>query len=75
MVFAEIDWGALGEVIWISAISGLLIATVLGAGVVASLRAADGDGGSAVALRAVTVISVLIVAAAVVMGIYFITDK
>jgi hypothetical protein len=75
MLFAEIDWAALGEVIWISAISGLLIAAVLGAGIVASLRASDGDGGSAVALRAVTVVSVLIVAGAVVMGIYFIAAK
>jgi hypothetical protein len=72
---AAIDWGALGEVVWISAVSGLLIAAVLGAGIVASLRAADGAGASAVALRAVTVVSVLIVAAAVVTGIYFIANK
>jgi hypothetical protein len=74
MAFAAVDWGALGEVIWISAVSGLLIATVLGVGVVASLRAADGNG-SVIGWRAVTVISVLIVAAAVAMGIYFITHK
>jgi UPF0716 family protein affecting phage T7 exclusion len=75
-MFAEIDidWGALGQVIWISAVSGIFIATVLGVGIVSSLRAAD-TAGNAVALRAVTVISVAMVAAALVTGIYFIADK
>jgi UPF0716 family protein affecting phage T7 exclusion len=71
-----IDWGALWDVILISAIAGIAIATTLGIGVVASLRAQDEKGtGSALALNAVTVVSVLLVAAAVVVGIYYITDK
>jgi hypothetical protein len=77
MLFAEltIDWGALLQVAYISAIAGILIATVLGAGIVAQLRAQDSNGGNVIVLHAATVIAVLLVAAAVAMGIYFITDK
>jgi len=76
MLFSEIDieWGALLDVIYISAIAGILIAAVLGAGIVAQLRAQDSEGG-AIGLHAVTVVSVLLVAAALVTGIYFIADK
>jgi UPF0716 family protein affecting phage T7 exclusion len=70
-----IDWGALLDVIVISAVAGLAIATVLGLGVVSSLRAQDETGGTAFALKGVTVVSVIFVAAAVVVGIYYITDK
>ena len=72
----DIDWGALLQVAYISAIAGILIATVLGAGIVAQLRAEDHEGGGGtLALNAVTVVSVLLVAAALVTGIYFIADK
>jgi hypothetical protein len=75
-----IDWGALGDVILISAFAGVAIALVLGVGIVSSLRAQDvrgtsGSGGSALALNGVTVISVLLVLAAIGVGIYYITDK
>jgi Na+/melibiose symporter-like transporter len=70
-----VDWGALGDVILISAIAGLAIATTLGIGIVASLRAQDHKGGSALALNAVTVVAVVLVAAAIAVGIYYITDK
>jgi UPF0716 family protein affecting phage T7 exclusion len=70
-----VDWDALFQVIWISAVAGIAIATVLGIGIASSLRAEDTQGGSQLALRGVTVISVIFVAAAVVVGIYFITDK
>jgi UPF0716 family protein affecting phage T7 exclusion len=70
-----IDWGALWDVVWISAVAGLAIAAVLGAGIVSSLRAQDSDGATALGLNAVTVVSVILVAAALVTGIYFITDK
>jgi hypothetical protein len=68
-----VDWGALWQVVYISAIAGVLIAAILGVGIVANLKATE-PGGS-VALTVVTVISVLLVAAAVVVGIYYITDK
>ena len=76
MLFAEIDidWGALGEVAYISAIAGILIASVLGFGITAQLRQ-DAEGGNAMVANVITGVAVLIVAAAVVLGIYFITDK
>ena len=72
----DIDWSALFQVIYISVIAGILIATVLGAGIVAQLRSQDHQGGGGtLALHAVTVVSVLLVAAALVTGIYFIASK
>jgi hypothetical protein len=70
-----VDWGALVEVAYISAIAGLAIAAVLGVGIVASLRAQDSSGSSALALNVVTVVSVVLVAGALIAGIYFIADK
>jgi hypothetical protein len=68
-----VDWGALGQVAYISAIAGILIAAVLGLGIVSELRAQE--GGNVVVLRAVTVVCVAVVAAAIVVGIYYITQK
>ncbi len=75
-VFADsiVDWGALLDVILISAFAGLAIALTLGVGIVASLRAQDHKG-NALALNAVTVISVLLVAGAIAVGLYYIADK
>jgi hypothetical protein len=70
-----IDWGALLQVAYISAIAGIAIAAVLGAGIVSSLRAQDTDGAAALGLNAIMVVSVILVGAALVTGIYFITDK
>jgi hypothetical protein len=70
-----VDWGALLEVAYISAAAGLAIAAVLGLGVVSSLRAQDHSGPTALALNAVTVIAVILVAGALITGIYFIADK
>ncbi len=70
-----VDWGALAQVAYISAIAGILIALTLGVGIVSSLRAQDREGAGALALNAVTVVSVALVAAALVIGIYYITDK
>jgi hypothetical protein len=69
-----VDWGALWQVIWISAVTGIAIATVLGAGIVASLRSSE-PGANVVALRGVTAISVVFVAAAVCFGLWFMFDK
>jgi hypothetical protein len=69
-----VDWGALWDVIWISALSGLGIALVLGVGIVSSLRSTE-PGANVVALRGVTAVSVILVAAAVVTGLYFMFDK
>jgi UPF0716 family protein affecting phage T7 exclusion len=69
-----VDWKALGDVILISAVAGLAIASVLGIGIVASMRAQDHKG-NVLALHAVTVVSVLLVAAAIAVGLYYIADK
>jgi hypothetical protein len=70
-----VDWGALWDVVWISAVAGLAIAALLGVGIVSSLHAQDAKGTTALGLNAVTVISVILVAGALITGIYFITDK
>lgn len=70
-----IDWGALFDVIWISAVAGIAIAAVLGVGIVSSLHAQEAEGTTALGLNVVTVISVVLVAAALVTGIVFIVDK
>jgi hypothetical protein len=81
MTFASnlVDWSALGEVIAISAVAGLAIAFFAALAVVTSLRAEDdraaGEKGAALGLNVVTVISVLVIVAAVGTGIYFIASK
>jgi hypothetical protein len=74
MTATIIDWGALLDVVLISAFAGLAIALTLGVGIVASLRAQDHKG-NALALNAVTVISVALVAGAIAVGLYFIANK
>jgi predicted benzoate:H+ symporter BenE len=69
-----VDWGALLDVILISAVAGLAIALTLGIGIVSSLRAQDHKG-NALALNAVTVVSVALVACAIAVGLYYIADK
>jgi predicted benzoate:H+ symporter BenE len=70
-----VDWGALAQVAYISAIAGVAIASILGLGIVSSLRAQDRRGGAALALNAVTVVCVVIVGAALILGVYYMTDK
>ena len=69
-----IDWGALLKVIYISAITGIFVATVLGVGIAASLRSSE-PGQNTLVLRGVTAISVALVAAAVVVGLIYMFDK
>jgi hypothetical protein len=69
-----IDWGALWQVIWISAVTGIAIAAILGTGIVASLRSTE-PGANTVVLRGVTAISVVLVGAAIVAGLWFMFDK
>ena len=69
-----VDWGALLDVILISVFAGLAIALTLGIGIVSSLRAEDHKGNT-LALRAVTVVSIVLVAGAIAVGLYYIADK
>ena len=74
----DIDWGALLEAAYVSAAFGIGVLAIAGIAVVASLRAQDrrhaGQSG-VLALNAVTGISVVIIATAIVFGIYIMTDK
>ena len=70
-----VDWGALGEVVLISVAAGLSIASILGLGIVASLRAEDHDGARAASLYAVTAVSVVLIAGAIAAGLYVIASK
>ena len=77
--FAEIEWNLLGEAAYVSVAVGLGVLLAATVAVTSSLRAQDaraaGRGGAATALGAVTVICVLALVAAVVLGIYFMIDK
>jgi fucose permease len=78
MSFAEIDWGALLQAAYVSAAFGIGVLAVAGFAVVASLKAQDRreSGQSGVqALNAVTGISVVIIGAAIVLGIFIMTNK
>ena len=78
-MIAAIDWGALGEAAWVSVTVGLGVLLVAAVAVTSSLRSQDaranGDGGAATAFGALTLVCVLGLAAAIVLGIYFMTDK
>jgi hypothetical protein len=81
MTFASelVDWSALGQVILISAVAGIVITFCMALAVVTSLRAQDdraaGNKAAADGLNVVTVLAVLVVVAAVGTGIYFIASK
>jgi hypothetical protein len=74
VIASIVDWGALLDVVLISAAAGLAIALTLGVGIVSALRAQDHKG-NALALNAVTVVSVLLVAGAIAAGVYYMADK
>jgi hypothetical protein len=74
VIASIVDWGALLDGVLISAAAGLAIALTLGVGIVSALRAQDHKG-NALALNAVTVVSVLLVAGAIAAGVYYMADK
>jgi hypothetical protein len=78
-MIASIDWGALGQAVWTSVAIGLGVLIVGGLAVTASLRSQDahtyGKGGAAASYAAITVLCVLALAAAIVIGIYIMTAK
>jgi hypothetical protein len=79
MTFASIvDWGKLLQAAYVPAAFGIGVMLVAGLAVLASLRSQDrrrAHQGGAIALDAVTVACVLAIAAAIVLGIYVMTDK
>jgi hypothetical protein len=79
MTLAEIDWGALGQAAWTSVAIGLGVLLVAGVAVTSSLRAQDakagGHGSGSAVFNVVTIACVVALFAAVVIGIYIMTDK
>ena len=79
MTLAEIDWAALGQAAWTSVAIGLGVLLVAGVAVTASLRAQDarasGHGGGGAVFNVLTIACVVALFAAVVIGIYIMTDK
>jgi hypothetical protein len=74
----DVDWGALAEAGYVSAIAGLVIAVIAAVAVVSSLKAAQGreqaGGASAAGLYgALTIGCVVALAAIVVYGVYLLT--
>jgi ABC-type nickel/cobalt efflux system permease component RcnA len=80
MIIADkiVDWDALGQALYISVGFGLAVLLVAGVAVNASLRAVDSrenGGGSVAAYGFVTIVCVAALIAAVVTGIYIMTQK
>jgi hypothetical protein len=76
--YAEVEWDKLLQAAYVSAAFGIGIILVAGVAVVASLRAQDREkahAGGVVALNVVTGACVVLIAAAIVLGIFIMTDK
>jgi hypothetical protein len=73
-----VDWAALAQAAWVSAVIGLGILIVGAVGVAASLRAQDdrtaGASGAAVVFGGITIACVAGLIGAVVYGIYLLTQ-
>ena len=78
MLASIVDWAALGETAYVSALIGLGVLLVAGIAVAASLKAQDdrreGAGGAAVAYSGLTLLCLAGLLAAVVYGIYLIAQ-
>jgi hypothetical protein len=73
-----VDWGKLLQAAYVSAAFGIGVILIAGLAVVASLRSQDRrrtHQGGATAFEIVTATCVLAIAAAIVLGIYIMTDK
>jgi len=74
----DIDWGALFQAAYVSAAFGIGVLAVAGAAVVASLKSQDrrrDKQGGYIALDVVTGAGVLVIGAAIALGIYIMTQK
>ena len=78
MLATIVDWAALAQAAWVSAVIGLGILVVGAVGVAASLRAQDdrtaGAGGAAVVFGGITIVCVAGLVGAVIYGIYLLTQ-
>ena len=72
----DVDWGALLEALYVSAIAGLGVIALATIAVSSELRGAESRGsGGSVGYRAVTVLAIVGLVAVIVFGIYIMTQK
>jgi hypothetical protein len=78
-VIASIDWDALLEVVWSSAVAGVGVTAAFGIAIVGVTRAVDlrreGHASAALAAGAVGTVALAVVGAAIVFGIVVMTSK
>jgi hypothetical protein len=78
MLATIVDWSALAQAAWVSAVIGLGVLVVAAVGVAASLRAQDdrsaGANGAAFAFGGITLVCVIGLIGAVAYGIYLLTQ-
>jgi hypothetical protein len=76
---AIVDWGKIGELIWVSMASGIGVIGVFSLVVLSSTRSGelrrDGRGGAVLAYGAVALIAGIACLAAVAYGVYLVTKK
>jgi hypothetical protein len=76
---AIVDWGKIGELIWVSLASGVGVIGVFSLVVVGSTKSGelrrDGRGGAALAYGALAFVAGIACLAAVAYGVYLITKK
>ena len=79
LVFAEIDWGALLEVVWVSLAAGVAITAVYSLVIFSSGRSADarrdGNGGAAAVYGALALLSLAVFLGGVIVGVTIMLNK
>ena len=79
LVFADIDWGALFEVIWVSALAGVGVTAIYSLVIYSSGRAGDarreGNGTAAAIYGGLAVLAFVIFMAGVIIGMTIMLNK
>ena len=79
LVFADIDWGALFEVIWVSLVAGIGVTAVYSLVIYSSGRASDarrdGNGGAAAIFGGLAILSFVLFMAGVIIGVTIMLNK
>ena len=79
LVFADIDWAALFEVIWVSLLAGVGVTAIFSLVIYSSGRAADarreGNGGAAAIFGTLAVLAFAIFLAGVIIGVTIMLNK
>ena len=79
LLFADIDWGALLEVVWVSLIAGVGVSAIFSMVIYSSGRSADarreGNGGAAAVFGALAVFAFAVFLAGVIIGMTIMLNK